>query len=438
MARCQPRIPTRRRIPTLRRTPTRRAGRPLRPLLVVAAATAGLVLTACGGGETAGPTPSGQPTTPAPESPSPTAGDPTASDPTPSTPPSSPADSCAALVAGLSRDEQIGQLFMPGVGVPAWNDSVATTFANAKVGSVLLLENTEIGRSGVKGLSDEITAAVDQPDGVELMIAADQEGGLVQRLKGEGFSEMPAATEQAGLSDAELRSGATTWGEELAAAGVDINLAPVADVVPEEVGAANEPIGALDRGYGSDVDVVSSKVDAFAAGMDEAGIATAVKHFPGLGRVRGNTDLETRVVDDSTTRDDADLAGFGSAVEHGADMVMVGSAVYSEIDAEHPAMFSSTVVEEMIRTDLGFDGVVISDDVGAAKAVSHLSPGERAVDFLAAGGDVVINADPSILPAMVEAVAEKAAADDDFAAELEVKATRVVTMKEARGHADCG
>lgn len=342
------------------------------------------------------------------------------------------------MVADLDRSEQIGQLFMPGVGVPAWNESVATTFAEAEVGTVLLLENTEIGQSGIKELTDQIKGAIDQPEGVELMVAADQEGGLVQRLKGEGFSEMPAATEQAGLSDSELRSSAEDWGSQLREAGVGINLAPVADVVPTEVGDANEPIGALNRGYGPDADTVSAKVDVFAAGMDAAGVATSVKHFPGLGRVQGNTDLETRVVDDSTTRDDADLAGFGSAVEHGSDMVMVGSAIYSQIDAEHPAMFSDTVIEGMIRDDLDFDGVVISDDVGAAKAVSHLSPGERAVDFLTAGGDVVINADPSILPAMVQAVEEQADSDDEFAAELEVKANRVLTMKAARGYADCG
>lgn len=408
-----------------------------RPLLAVGAATAGLVLTACGASQDAGPTPSVSAPTSPPSSAAATPS-PAPSSVTPSPSPSGAAAGCAALVADLDRSEQIGQLFMPGVGVPAWNDSVATTFDEAEVGTVLLLENTEIGQSGIKDLSDQIKGSIDQPDGIELMVAADQEGGLVQRLQGEGFDAMPAATEQAQLSDTELERSAEVWGSQLRGGGVDINLAPVADVVPTEVGDANEPIGALDRGYGSDADVVSAKVDAFAAGMDRSGVATSVKHFPGLGRVQGNTDLETRVVDDSTTRDDADLAGFHSAVENGSDMVMVGSAIYSQIDAEHPAMFSETVIEGMIRDDMDFDGVVISDDVGAAKAVSHLSPGERAVDFLAAGGDVVINADPSILPAMVEAVEQEADSDDEFAAELEVKATRVVTMKAARGHADCG
>lgn len=407
----------------------------LRALVAVVAGSAGLVLTACNATPPeGGASPSaGGPTSPGVSA----SATPDPASPSPSASPSG-ASACADLVAGMDRSEQIGQLFMPGVGVPAWNDSVATTFDQARVGTVLLLENTEIGQSGVKDLSDRITAAVNQPDGVELMVAADQEGGMVQRLQGEGFDTMPAATDQAQLGDDELRRSAEVWGKQLRQAGIAINLAPVADVVPADIGAANEPIGALDRGYGPDVEVVSAKVGAFTEGMDAAGVATAVKHFPGLGRVRGNTDLESHVVDDTTTRDDADLSGFSAAVDQGVDMVMVGSAIYSQIDADNPAMFSETVIEEMIRQDLGFDGVVISDDVGAAKAVAHLTPGERAVDFLSAGGDVVIDADPSILPAMVQAVSDKAAADDEFAAEVEAKATRVVTLKAARGFADCG
>ena len=88
--------------------------------------------------------------------------------------------------------------------------------------------------------------------------------------------------------------------------------------------------------------------------MDRAGVATAVKHFPGLGRVRGNTDYASRVVDTKTTRDDAALAGFRAAVDAGADMVMVSSASYRKIDAEHRAAFSTVIMDEMLREDLGF------------------------------------------------------------------------------------
>ena len=126
-------------------------------------------------------------------------------------------------------------------------------------------------------------------------------------------------------------------------------------------------------------------MEAFTSGMGEAGIATAVKHFPGIGEVRGNTDFATRVVDTTTTRRDPALSGFQAAVDAGVDMVMVSSVIYTRIDESRQAAFSRTVVDGMIRQDLGFEGVVISDDLAAA-AVRDLSPERRAVDFVRAVG----------------------------------------------------
>ena len=99
---------------------------------------------------------------------------------------------------------------------------------------------------------------------------------------------------------------------------------------------------------------------AFTEGMNQAGVATAVKHFPGLGRVRGNTDFMTRVVDRATTRHDAALAGFSAAIDADVDMVMVSSALYRKIDDEHRAAFSTKIIDEMLRKDLGFSRIVIS------------------------------------------------------------------------------
>jgi beta-N-acetylhexosaminidase len=170
--------------------------------------------------------------------------------------------------------------------------------------------------------------------------------------------------------------------------------------------------------------------------MNRAGIATSVKHFPGLGRVRGNTDYEAHVVDRITTRHDHALAGFQAGVQAGVDMVMVSSAYYSRIDPARQAAFSSLIIGGLIRTDLKFSGVVISDDLGAT-AVQDLSPGKRAVTFLRAGGDLVIIGNPRLAPTMVTAVSAAAKSDPGFAAEILGKATRVIAMKARRGLADC-
>ncbi|GAB3712945.1 glycoside hydrolase family 3 N-terminal domain-containing protein [Mariniluteicoccus flavus] len=371
--------------------------------------------------------------TPAPDGPAPTA---TTRTPTPSPTPAEP--TCASVVAAMSPDDRVGQLFM--VGKPATSAVDAdyrAMLAETRTGQVILLENTSAGATGVKKLADDVRAGSVSPGGVRPLVAADQEGGLVQRLKGSGFTTIPSAVEQAAMADADLQRAAEGWGRELRAAGIDVDLAPVTDTVPSDVGRANEPIGALRRGYGATPDKVTPKANAFIRGMDAAGVATSVKHFPNLGRVKGNTDLQANVTDATTTRTDAALAPFREGIAAGADMVMVSTAVYSRIDPGTPATFSKVVIGDMIRGDLGFDGVVISDDMGAAKQVASVKPGDRAVRFVAAGGDVVINGDPSLQRAMVTAVRERAASDQAFAAQVTRSAGRVVAYKAQHGAASC-
>jgi beta-N-acetylhexosaminidase len=288
----------------------------------------------------------------------------------------------------------------------------------------------------VRDVVARVRAASVRPEGVETLLAADQEGGLVQRLQGPGFDTIPSAVRQAALSDAELGRRAETWGEQLAAAGIDADLAPVADVVPQDLVRVNQPVGQLRRGYGSDPDVVADKVAAFTSGMDDAGVATAVKHFPGLGRVRGNTDTTRDVVDETTTRDDAALRGFRAAVRAGVDMVMVSSATYARIDGRRRAVFSPVVVDGMIRDDLDFDGVVISDDL-AAVALQDVPAGQRVVRFVQAGGDLAIVGSAAEARTMARALRVRAERDADFAAQVDRAAARVLRLKQRRGLTDC-
>jgi len=308
--------------------------------------------------------------------------------------------------------------------------------ADVHAGSVILMGNTSAGVAGVRKVTDQLRAA-DPETPVTLLVATDQEGGLVRRLRGAGFSDMPTAATQATWSDATLRSRAKTWAAEMVKAGVNSPLGPVADVVPPEIGRRNEAIGANNRGYGATADQVSSKVTAVVKGFRDGGVATSVKHFPGIGRVIGNTDFGTNIRDTTTTRTDPLLAGFEAGIEAGTDMVMVGTVIYTRIDAKNPAAFSRTVITDMLRGDLGWQGVVISDDLGVAQQVSFLSPGARAVAFLRAGGDIIINVDPATVRTMAKAIAAEAAKDADFAAELTVKADRVLQLKKKHGLKVC-
>lgn len=354
--------------------------------------------------------------------------------PTPSagTETASPAGRCAAaLVDDMTLRERAGQLVM--VGVTTASAAEVKVLKDQKIGSVILMGQHTDGVVGVRKVVARLSWK-GQP--VPLLVAVDQEGGVVQRLRGKGFDTIPSARVQATWKDSTLQSSAGRWGHQLAAAGVTWTLAPVADVVPADMTSRNAPIGALRRGYGSKPATVAAKVTAFVRGMDDSGVATSAKHFPGIGRVVGNTDFTAGVVDRVTTADDPYLQPFRSAVEAGTASIMVSTVTYTRIDAKHPAVFSPAVIG-LIRKQLGFDGVVISDDLGAAKSMAAVPSRRRAVDFVKAGGDVAITVAPGLAAAFVQGIV--GAADDNTSVEAQVRraAIRVVTMKVDQGLVPC-
>jgi beta-N-acetylhexosaminidase len=329
----------------------------------------------------------------------------------------------------------VGQLLM--VGSEADHADAATRRAVTRyhAGNVMLTGRSSRGVTATARVSRALQGEVGSSTtgGVPLLVATDQEGGQVQVLSGPGFSRIPAALTQGSWSTATLRSRAAQWGRQLRAAGVQVDLAPVADTVPSSLGRANAPIGRYSREFGHDPDTVAAHAAAFITGMTTARVATAAKHFPGLGRVRDNTDTTSGVTDGTTTRTDPYLQPFRAAISAGTPMVMMSSAVYSRIDPDHPACFSRTVVTDLLRGDLGFDGVVISDDLGQARQVQRWSAGSRAVQLVAAGGDVVLTVDPDDAPAMYTALYAKAKSDKAFRAKVDAAALRVLRLKAAYG-----
>ena len=234
------------------------------------------------------------------------------------------------------------------------------------------------GVSATGAVSAQLQAKADgnATAGVPLFIATDQEGGQVQVLSGTGFSSHPEALTQGGYATSTLRADAKTWGSQLLAAGVNVDLAPVLDTVPSASAAKNNPpIGYYHREYGYDPSTVVGQGRG-VRGRDwpMPGWTATVKHFPGLGRVTANTDTSSGVTDTVTTRTDPYLAPFANAVQAGAPFLMMSTAYYAKIDPNNPAAFSPTIVTGMVRGDLGFQGVIISDSLGAAQ-VASFSPG---------------------------------------------------------------
>ncbi|WP_433802001.1 glycoside hydrolase family 3 N-terminal domain-containing protein [Actinomycetospora sp. CA-084318] len=341
--------------------------------------------------------------------------------------------SCAATTYDRLTDRQRwAQLVV--VGVPAGGVSQAARQALAlEPGGIILTDGESASADAVTKVvtSAQATGGAEVP----LLVAADQEGGQVQELEGPGFPTMPSALAQ-GRDPGGLQADAKGWGQALRDVGVTVNLAPVADVVDPALGEQNAPVGRFDRQYGDDAATASAGVRAFVAGMRDADVAPTLKHFPGLGEVRQNTDFAGGVVDSTTGTDSPTLQSFAAGIRAGAPLVMMSSARYSRIDPDNQALFSSRVMNDLLRGQLGFQGVIITDDVGAAAALADTAVGARATKFLAAGGDLVLTIRPGDLAPMLDDITA-AAREPAFAQRAQDAVRRVLTLKEQQGILRC-
>lgn len=385
--------------------------------------------TAAGSGS-----PSASPSASSPATPTPT---PTRS--TPSATPSSAAPSTTPPkpptgLASLSLRQRLGQLFLVAAKADGSNLGATAASLQSGVGNFYLNGRTSGGVDGTASVVAQLRAAVQSSQNVvPPAVATDQEGGQVQVLRGPGFSAIPSALEQGQWAPAALRGSAQQWGSELRSAGMTLDLAPVLDVVPSpDFAPQNIPIGHYQRNYGFDPATVAASGNAFAQGLSAAGVDPVVKHFPGLGRVTANTDTASDVHDGVTTRNDPYLQPFRQAVQSGVRWVMLSNAYYDRIDPARMAPMSPVVIQ-MLRQDLGFRGVVVSDDLCDAKQLVPLSVEDRAVGFFNAGGSLLVCANSGMATHMLDSVVAKANADPAFRAKAEAAAQLVVRTKTGRG-----
>ena len=340
--------------------------------------------------------------------------------------PPSVAVAAPSILDGLTLEQRVGQLFMVGSSAKFADPATVAAVRDRFVGSVFLSGRSSAGSVATAGVVTALSA--ENPVGIPLFVATDQEGGQVQVLSGPGFSAIPTARTQGKMDTAALAESARAWGAELLSAGVNLNLAPVGDIVTGP-NSSNQPIAHFRREYGYDAATVSAQAGAFVRGMSAAGVSSTLKHFPGLGYVQGNTDVVASVTDTVTASNGPSVASFGALINAGAPVVMMSSAVYSLIDPAAPAVFSPTVVS-LLRTDLGFVGIIITDDLSGAAAVQAWSPADRAILAIQAGVDIVLVVHSAgILAEMMDAVVAKAADDPEFAALVDAAARRVLLQK---------
>lgn len=357
---------------------------------LTAALALGLLLSACGSADPDEPA-----ATSTPEA-SPTVSE-TAVEPIDLGPTDQEQQQAAEIVSGMSRKQQAGQVIVaryqgtePPIGLV--ND--------LHLGGVIVMGDN-VGDVGT--LAERNQRLADSVDSeVPLVIAVDQEGGIVARV-GAPATEFPTFMSHGSARDESLtRAAAAASGRELRALGFTMVYAPVADVT---IGPSDPTIGS--RAASSDPDLVAAAVVAAAEGYDDAGIVSVTKHFPGHGSVPADSHeqlpVQTRTAEQLAA---SDLVPFEAAVEVSTPSVMVAHIDVREVDPGTPASLSSTVIDGMLRDELGYQGLVSTDALDMGAIVENYGSADAAVRALKAGADVLLMpVDPGAArDAVVEAV----------------------------------
>jgi beta-N-acetylhexosaminidase len=310
-----------------------------------------------------------------PQSTTPATTAPAAAPPPTTTPPSTSALADPQTLAG----ERILCTFEGGT-VP---DDVLTGISDGRAAGVLLfaanLPSVDQANANATAIQ---AAAASSPSGAPAIVAADQEGGIVARIPGPPSA---SAAEMGTWPVPDIRAEARSTATNLLSWGINVDLAPVADVARS--GSFEDE---QRRSFSGDPEVAAAAVAAFVDGLGRGGAASTLKHFPGLGSVETTTDDAPAVV----SLPDGELAAvdevpFAAGIDAGADLVMMSSAVYSSLD-DVPAVLSRAVVSGLLRRTLGFGGVVITDALDTPALAGYGSLGDLSVSAARAGVDLFI------------------------------------------------
>ncbi|MBI4246234.1 MAG: glycoside hydrolase family 3 protein, partial [Candidatus Rokubacteria bacterium] len=261
-----------------------------------------------------------------------------------------------------------------------------------RVGGVLLFARNIVDADQVARLTARMRERARQCAGRPLLVAVDAEGGQVMRLgPAAGYTATLSAEELGGANDFALTElEALRIGQRLRAAGINWNLAPVVDV---GYNPANPVIVGSGRSYSANPELVVGHARAFIRGMHAAGMLTALKHFPGHGSSYADSHLGFVDVTD-TASPDLELLPYRVLIaERLADSVMTAHVFNRALDTRRPATLSPAAVTGLLRRDVGFDGLVVSDDLRMGAIEQHYGIAEAAVLAVAAGVDVLLVAD---------------------------------------------
>jgi beta-N-acetylhexosaminidase len=287
------------------------------------------------------------------------------------------------MTADKNLREQVGQLFMLGFTGPEASPELTSLIKEYHPGGLILFgRNLKSAEQIV-----ELTNAVQRLAGpIPLFISIDQEGGRVSRLPSD-FTIFPpcAVLGRCGTTDLTYAAASVT-ASELRAVGINMNLAPVLDV---DSNPKNPIIG--DRALGRSADQVCALGHAVISGLQDHQVIACGKHFPGHGDTIADSHLELPVVTASRDRlQEVELPPFEHAIRQGLTTIMTAHVLYPALDADQPATLSSTILTGLLREQLGFKGLILTDDLEMRAILDHYGIEDAAVRSFQAGADILL------------------------------------------------
>lgn len=306
--------------------------------------------------------------------------------------------SCSNQVAPSAEEKQlkdkVGQMFIIGFRGTKFqkNSFIDKALGDLKPAGVVLFDfDVPSGMFPRNIINPEQTkkliADLQKNSGAALFIAVDAEGGWVNRLKPRyGFLDILSAQKMGQKPAAETEKTAKALGKELKELGFNFNFAPVVDL---NINPQNPIIGSLERSFSAEPLVVAEHAESFIKGLQESNIITSIKHFPGHGS--SQTDSHNDIADITSTFQAKELAPFQELVKKGiAPSVMVGHLINKNIDQNYPATLSANFIQKILKEILGFQGVVVCDDLSMAAISQNYGAKEAAVKMVQAGCDLLI------------------------------------------------
>ena len=294
----------------------------------------------------------------------------------------SPEEKVDKLVANMSDADKVGQLLMIGIHGKTLNDDAKFMLNEYRVGGIILFDRNMESKDQVKSLIADINKTGKNAGLTPLFIGIDQEGGAVARMEDQLIKVPPA--EELGKEPIEQAvSLAKQSGTELKDLGFNINFAPVADL-----GLT------YGRSFSTNPDDVVRYASAVGKAYDEAGLWYSYKHFPGIGKTDVDLHADTSVVPVSKeTLLNEDTKVFVDLIKQSKPntyAIMVSHAMYPQIDADHPSSLSKAIITDWLRKDMGYNGVVVTDDMDMGALAKHYTFGDMAVQSILAGSDILL------------------------------------------------